>query len=266
MISSKCGEVTWAPVTKKLWNSSLKKMTDFTSLRWSLSHDYNYQMNDNDIADQLRLVYWIMRFQRNNKWWWALFLWGYEVSMVNSYVSMKRYCELKGVSVPWSHPDWNEAIGYAHLDPIEYWPRRKGLPAKNDDTTGLAKQASMSDLSKKAPRLDSMSLLPTRGRLMVRLDTTLPHMPLRLTNVNTTCQLHCWAWKETHPKDKQEGNNIKPQGSGAHVMTCETCKVHLCLGCWEIYHRSHSLKRWFFDILGNYEEAGLDPAHKRRKK
>ncbi len=91
MISSKCEEVTWARFTKKLWSSSLKKMADFTFLRWSLSHDYNYQTNDNDIADQLRLVYPIMHFQRNNKWW-ALFLWGYEVSMVILYVSMKRNC------------------------------------------------------------------------------------------------------------------------------------------------------------------------------
>jgi hypothetical protein len=96
MISSKCEEVSWEPVAKKLWSSSLKKQTDFTFLRWSLSHDYNFEMNDNDIADQLRLVYRIMRFQQNNKWWWALFLWAYEVSMVNAYVSMKRYCELKG--------------------------------------------------------------------------------------------------------------------------------------------------------------------------
>ena len=83
MILSKCKEVSWKPVTKKLWSSRLKKQTNFTFLRWSLTHDYNFEMNDNDIADQLRLVYRIMRFQRNNKWWWALFLWGYEVSMVN---------------------------------------------------------------------------------------------------------------------------------------------------------------------------------------
>jgi hypothetical protein len=54
MISSKCEEVSWKPVTKKLWSSRLKKQTDFTFLRWSLSHDYNFEMNDNDIVDQLR--------------------------------------------------------------------------------------------------------------------------------------------------------------------------------------------------------------------
>jgi hypothetical protein len=32
LISSKCKEVTWALVTKKLWSSSLKQMMDFTFL------------------------------------------------------------------------------------------------------------------------------------------------------------------------------------------------------------------------------------------
>ncbi len=68
-------------------------------------------MNDNDIADQLQLAYPILRFQRNVKWWWAIFLWGYEVSLINSYVMYKRYCKLKGVPVKWMHHDLNEVIG-----------------------------------------------------------------------------------------------------------------------------------------------------------
>jgi hypothetical protein len=100
MISSKCDKVSWEPVTKKVWLSNLKANINFTFLRWSLSHSYNYEMKNNDVANQLRLVYRIMSFQRNNKWWWALFLWACEVSMVNSYVMMKRYCEMKGVAVP----------------------------------------------------------------------------------------------------------------------------------------------------------------------
>ena len=57
MISSKVEKVSWEPIVKKVWSSALKPNVHFTFLRWSLSHDYNYQMNDNDIADQLRLVY-----------------------------------------------------------------------------------------------------------------------------------------------------------------------------------------------------------------
>ena len=55
------------------------------------------------------------------KWWWALFLWGYKVSLENSYVMYKRYCELKGVPVQWTHHNWTEAIGYAHVDPEVLW-------------------------------------------------------------------------------------------------------------------------------------------------
>ena len=76
IISHSCENITWIPLTKKVWSSTLKKTADFTFLRWNLSNEYNYKMNDNDIADQLRLIYRFMRFQRNNKWWWALFLWG----------------------------------------------------------------------------------------------------------------------------------------------------------------------------------------------
>ncbi len=258
MILSKCEKVSWEPITKKVWSSALRSKVDFKFLRWSLSHDYNFEMNDNDIADQLRLVYRIMRFQRNNKWWWALFLWGYEVSMVNAYVAMKRYCELKGVPVPWTHHDWNMAIGYAHLDPTEYWPRRKA-PFKNDDTMpGSAKADAKSDLKKKkAPRVDSQSLSSTRGRLKGWLDhATKLHMPLPPLSVNATCQLHCWAHKETHPVTKMEGGNIKPSGSRAHVMRCDECGVHLCLKCWPLFHQKKSLKLCVFDILGEKDALG----------
>ncbi len=102
---------------------ALKMNFDFSFLRWNLSDDYNFEINDNDVADQLCLVHQIMRFQRNVKWWWALFLWwGYELSLVNSYVMYKRYCELKGAAITWTHHDWNEAIGNTHIDPNEYWP------------------------------------------------------------------------------------------------------------------------------------------------
>jgi hypothetical protein len=89
MISHSCENITWVLVKKKVWSSTLKKNVDFTFLWFNLSDEYNFEMNDNDIASQLWLVYHFMRFQRNNKWWRALFLWGYEVSMVNSYVCYK---------------------------------------------------------------------------------------------------------------------------------------------------------------------------------
>jgi hypothetical protein len=53
MISSRCESVTWTPIAKKLCSKSLQRKVDFTFLRWLMSNDYNFEMNDNDIADQL---------------------------------------------------------------------------------------------------------------------------------------------------------------------------------------------------------------------
>jgi len=118
-----------------------------------LGNDYNYEMNDNDIADQLRLIYRTQRFLRNQKWWWALFIWGYEVSMVNSYMCIKRYCELKGVEVPWTHHDWNEAIGYAHLDPEEDWQKRKSAAIKPASVTSASALLRKRELKRLIVRL-----------------------------------------------------------------------------------------------------------------
>ncbi len=248
MISHSCESVTWVPVTKKVWSSSLKMLVDYSFLRWNLSDDYNYEMNDNDVADQLRLIHRIMRFHRNVKWWWALFMWGCKISLVNSYVLYKRYCELKGVPVMWNHHDWNEAVGYAHINPDEYWPRKK-CPLKSGVQVTAGKT--------RAPKMDSLALSPTRGWLRGRLDNLVMHMPVNpeAATGTTVCQLHRWAYKEFNPHDDK---NCKPAGLHSQVMRCRTCQVNLCLGCWEIYHTKERLDLSFpgylackNDISGN---------------
>ena len=205
---------------------------------------------DNDIANQLRLVHRFMQFQRNNKWWWALFLWGYEVSMVNSYVCYKRYCELKGVPVLWSHHAWNEAIGYSHLDPDEDWPRKKSPPETPKSTTS-------SDSKKRAPKIDNKALSPTRGRMKVRLDTSRNHMPVvpRGKPHSNVCQLHRWADKEFNPTADVKGRkkNTKPAGGRTNVMRCTVCDVNLCIRCWEIFHTKERLRYHIPGILGENE-------------
>ena len=72
--------------------------------------------------------------------------------MVNSYVMMKRYCEMKGVVVPWTHHYCNGVIGYTHLDPHEYWRRRKA-PANGMATPAAARSTVPHERSRRdAPR------------------------------------------------------------------------------------------------------------------
>ena len=114
-------------------------------------------MNDNDVADQLRLIYRIMRFQHNNKWWWALWLWGLEVGMVNAYCMYKRYCELMGFNQVWNHHDFMEAIAHAFVDPST-WPARSGKSPPKRNNISPKNWAS-----KKAQHFNSKSLSATDG-------------------------------------------------------------------------------------------------------
>ena len=164
--------------------------------------------------------------------------------MVNSYMCMKRYCELKGIPVPWTHHDWNEAIRYAHLDPEEDWPKRKSA-----EISPASKGVTSAEKTR-AKKIDSQALSPTRGRLKVRLDhETRTHMPTVCLVKEPTCQLHRWAHKEFNPLEKMKGANNKPSGSRSHVMRCNTCGVNLCLHCWEIFHSKPRLTIHVPDIL-----------------
>ena len=173
--------------------------------------------------------------------------WGYEVSMVNPYVCYKRYCELKGVLVQWNHHNWNEAIGYTHLNPDKDWQRKKSPPATPKSTTS-------SDSKKRAPKIDNKALSPTRGQMKVRLDTSRNHMPVipRGKPHNNVCQLHRWADKEFNPTADVKGRkkNTKPAGGRTNVMRCTMCDVNLCIRCWEIFHTKEHLRYHIPGILG----------------
>jgi hypothetical protein len=69
-----------------------------------------------------------------------------------------------------------------------------------------------------------------------------------------------------HPATKNKDENKKPSGARAKVMRCEACAVNLCLNCWGIFHKKQSLKLCVFDILGEYDEDGLNLAPKRKRK
>ncbi len=197
-------------------------------------------MNDNDIADQLRLVYHIMRFQQNEKWWWALFIWGFEVSLVNAFMLMRRYCELKGVPVCYNHHHFNEKVGLAYLDPNKYWPSKKS-PQQ------LSPASANNNKSHWAKRFNTKALCPITGRLKIWLNNTAIHMPTvpaKDKKGNANCQLYRWASSVATGKGRS-----CPPGAQTQVMLCKTCWVHLCLCCWEIYHTEENLELRINDIL-----------------
>ena len=56
MVSHSIGTVTWLEKEKLLWSTSAMKNVVYKFLRCNVSDDYNFEMNDNDVADQYRLI------------------------------------------------------------------------------------------------------------------------------------------------------------------------------------------------------------------
>jgi hypothetical protein len=117
MLSMAAENIDWVTKTKMVYSHAAKKEVEHKVLRWSLSNTYNQEMNDNDIADQLRLIYRCLRFMRNTKWWWAEFLFVWETSLVNAYLLMKNYHLAMGFKPKWTHWEFQEEIAWALLDP-----------------------------------------------------------------------------------------------------------------------------------------------------
>ena len=90
MISYRKPSVTWVALLKIFCSHKEKETVNFNFLRFNMSNKYNFEMNDNNVADEYRLVYRMQRSYRNQKWWWELWLWGMEVSLVNSFMIMRR--------------------------------------------------------------------------------------------------------------------------------------------------------------------------------
>eukprot|EP00956_Cyclotella_meneghiniana_P034869 scaffold109003_cov36-Cyclotella_meneghiniana.AAC.1 len=250
MLSHSCEKVGWTEIEKKnVYSAALRKNVPFKFLRFSLSHEYNYEMNDNDIADQLRLQYRMQRLQRNQKWWWSLWIWALEVTIVNAYKMMTRYCELRGINPKYSHHDFREKIAYALIDPEGEWPKRKAKtpPAANRKRNSDSQSAKPK--APKAPRFTN-NTLSRHGTLSRRLDASLNHMPVVPSGDQSghICQLHRWAGNYGN-NDKK--NNKMPSGSRFNVCHCKACGVNLCLCCFELYHTKANLEAEIGNILSN---------------
>ena len=88
--------------SRLVWDKTSCLMREGKFLRLSVNDSYNMNMNNVDIADQLRGNYRTDRWMRKLKWWWALFFWGHNTMLVNAYVSYKTFIVNKG-KTPLSH-------------------------------------------------------------------------------------------------------------------------------------------------------------------
>jgi len=247
MVSDVATKVGWNAVEKKVFSHSANKKIIYRFLRFNISDDYNFQMNDNDITDQLRLEYRMMSKSRNNKWWWALFLWGFEVSLANAFRMYSCCHDLFQITPEYSHYDFVEAVAQAWIDPVNYWPTRHWLRLALIDKN--SNKLRLSEEKRCCMPFTDKSLCPDNGSLRKRLNNTLNHMPEPVDkSKKTQCQLHMWSAKKGAPTF--DATREKPTGSRVHVMHCPSCHVHLCMDCFFSFHNVENLAAIPMQILG----------------
>ena len=229
-----CNEkIEWIKKKRKVYDKVTKKVKTVDYLRLNVNDDYNNGMGDVDVADQLRNQYRVDMWLRNYKWWHALFWWGVQVLLTNSYVVYKQ-CLLRAGCEPVSHYKYQVACAKAWIDPDNYGKSVR-TPSENGSST-ISTMSGASDVTspaskKRRARVSEKSLHPRKGKLRCRLNHSFNHWPCPApkdaNKNNAPCQMHWWLFN---------------QKRASNVAHCPTCNVTLCVDrCYEIFHTEHQL-------------------------
>ena len=102
-IINACKSVQSIKKARNLWHQENGKNVEVPFYRLSIVDEYNFGMGDVDQADQLRLQYRIHYWIRTQKWWFAIFLWIFKCSLTNCYVLYRKFHDIHGRQIPWTH-------------------------------------------------------------------------------------------------------------------------------------------------------------------
>ncbi len=177
-------------------------------MHFRISHIHNFEMNDNDIADQFQLQYPLMRFCCNIKWQWALWFWGFEVSLVNTFM---LYC--------WYHKE-------LHIRPNTTTKKKLRCVSRHTLIQWIIGQHatilwifSPKEERQQCIHLTSNSICHVYGMLKCHCDIILSHFPQPSQKEKNPiqCQLHMWTFKSA--KKGKRAKIIPNQRVHAHKLS-----------------------------------------------
>lgn len=216
----RCEKIEWITKQRPVFDKNIGTVAPINFLRLNVTDEYNYGMGHVDMADQLRNYYRCDHWLRNFKWWHAMFWWGIQVMMINSYLVYCRVCEDVSIK-PMNHYQFQKECALAWIDP-EGFGKVDGYKTPTDDEVSTISSVSS---SKRRSRITDEALDPLKGSLRKRLNRNIGHWPSLLPRDkhrnSFACQLHKWA------SGKQKKSNI---------AFCAECNVALCLDCYESFH------------------------------
>jgi ribosomal protein L37AE/L43A len=239
--------ILWIEKFREVFDKTTQRMRMGKFLRLAINDDYNNNMNNVDIADQLRGSYRPDRWMRKQKWWWSMFFWGHGTLMVNAYIAYKRFMEIKGLK-PMSHYDFRKMIVLAKICPTLHGAKKQqgSIASQRGDqrsaassSKGRSKRATeTAAASTRAAKQQKMetSTYASHGRVendnsdfnMIRLERSLHHLPEPVDNEKRgkCCALCRYA----------TGKKLR-----ANILRCGDCKTILCSFCYKPFHTLPSI-------------------------
>jgi len=186
-------------------------------------------------------------------WFWSL-----GVMIVNSYVIYRTFSLANGINKKdlMSHHDFRKSIALHWINQSEVTeednesrssrsaslsskrsiPRRPIVRMSESVTSSLSRLSNSRAPQNRARRVTSTSMDPVKGKHLVRLDSTLDHIPEGVDKKSKArCMLYRWFGVETQAK----------------ILHCVACNVNLCAHCYKIYHTVENLDTCKRVVLNN---------------
>ena len=84
MLKNAYEKVEWIEKSRKIWRKDTQQLVDVMFHLLNIIDDYNFNMNNVDVVDQLWGSYRFDHFVRKTKWWWSMFFWSFQMLLTNS--------------------------------------------------------------------------------------------------------------------------------------------------------------------------------------
>jgi hypothetical protein len=241
-MSTSATEIKWVEKERHVYNKEAQKMVSMKFLRPNIVDDYNNGMNKVDQADQLRSSYRFDLWTRTRKWWWAIWLWGIQVSLVNAFVMYRAahlYIWKTKEARLLSHYDFQKMVALHLLNPKKFpLDCRENLKRRSTEINDARSLRSAENShSTRATVINDKALDAANGELCIRLSTKYFHCPTRPKAKDPSCQLHRWASND--PRHKNRGG----------ILCCDCCNVNLCFDCFDLFHKISDVRRLRSEVL-----------------
>jgi hypothetical protein len=263
LLSMVAESVEWIAKKRNVYHRESRKMRMMSYLRLNVIDDYNNNMNNVDIADQLRGHHRPDHWMRHKKWWWAIFMWGIGVARVNAYKIYEAMWDeerAKGrmdLPAKWTAGEFIEQLAYDMMFPAQTLVHRQLLRREEDLDDSSIEGRSLSsfgslelqpederewDFSCQKGIKDYLKEDPGRkitdGNMKGtahshRLNGNFHAMIKALPHMR--CQYCYYIWKHDM-NAKQQRDFGYMERNRADTMRCLRCNVNLCPNCWNEWH------------------------------